>query len=249
MNTVRHDGFTIIETMLFLAVSGALVIAILAASGIAISQQRYKDAAIGLESILQSQYANTSNVVNSRSDTLSCADDGSGNVRISPGVGSRGASECVVLGRYIKLIADGSGTNIITANVIGVRANPLDMTPVENDIDALKQYIMATSSIDEETTPVSWGAQVVKPVTNEQQNITILVLRSPLSGSLLTFVLTLADPDSKEIISSTLSAVNTKQTLCLSTNGFSAGQPIGIVVQSGAGGSSAIELVAEGSLC
>ncbi|MDB5165149.1 MAG: hypothetical protein JWM00_39 [Candidatus Saccharibacteria bacterium] len=244
MNTVRHDGFTVIETMLFLAVSGALVIAILAGSGIAISQQRYRDAAIGIESLLQSQYADTSNVVNSRGDNLECGSDGNdgGKILIAPGSGTRGASECVVLGRYVRFMANGTGTNVTTANVIGLR---FDEAPVTNDIDALKQYRMTRSSIDEEITPVAWGAQVIP------QDVIVLVLRSPFSGSLRTFIPTgvMPDPDSREIQANAVDALNAEQTLCLDTNGFSTGQATGITIRAAAGGASAIEMEAESGPC
>lgn len=247
MNTASRNGFTVIETMLFLAVSGGLVIAILAVSGVAIAQQRYKDAAIGVESLLQSQYANTSNVSNSREDSLKCSND-SGTLLIAPGSGARGASECVVLGRYIHIAASGSGTDITTSSVIGLRT---DETPVTNDIDALKQYIMARSSMDEEVTSVPWDVQIVKPGTNVPQDTTVLVLRSPLSGSLRTFIPAgaLPSPESRVINASAIDALNTEESLCLATTGFSTGQAIGIIVRAGAGGASAIELQAEGSAC
>lgn len=247
MNTAPRSGFTVIETMLFLAVSGGLIIAILAISGVAVSQQRYRDAAIGVESLLQSQYANTSNVLNARGDSLKCSNDG-GTLLIAPGSGARGASECVVLGRYIRFSPSGSGTTVTTSSVIGLR---IDEAPVTNDVDALKQYIMARSSLDEEVASVSWGAQIVKPGTDTPQDITILVLRSPLSGSLRTFIPTgaLPSPESRVIEASTIDALNTEETLCLATIGFSTGQALGITVRAGAGGASAIEMRAEGGPC
>jgi hypothetical protein len=248
MNTVPRSGFTVIETMLFLAVSGGLIVAILAVSGIAVSQQRYRDAAIGVESLLQSQYANTSNVLNSRGDRLKCSNN-SGTLLIEPGAGARGASECVVLGRYIRFSPSGSETTVTTSSVIGLLGT--DEAPVTNDIDALKQYIMIRSSLDEEVASVSWGAQIVKPRTDTPQDITILVLRSPLSGSLRTFIPTgaLPSPGSRVIEASAIDALNTEETLCLATKGFSTGQALGITVRAGAGGASAIEMQAEDGPC
>lgn len=247
MNTVRNGGFTVIEIMLFLAVSGALVIAILAASGVAVTQQRYKDAALGVESLLQSQYVDASNVFNSRGDTLTCTNN-DGTLLIAPGAGSRGASECVVLGRYIRFSPDGNGSSVTAASVIGLR---VDEAPVTNDIDALKQYIMARSSIGEEVSSVPWGAQVVEPGTNAPQDVTILVLRSPLSGSLRTFIPADVNPspESRVIDASAIANLNAEKSLCLATAGFSTGQPLGITIRAGAGGANAIEMLAEDGPC
>ena len=54
MDIVKSKGFTIIEVMLFLAVTGALAVAILVGSGVAIGQQRYKDSVNSLQSFIQS---------------------------------------------------------------------------------------------------------------------------------------------------------------------------------------------------
>ncbi|MEP6710564.1 MAG: prepilin-type N-terminal cleavage/methylation domain-containing protein, partial [Candidatus Saccharibacteria bacterium] len=59
MDTQRHPGFTIIEVMLFLAISGALAVGILIGSNVAITSQRYRDSLNSLQSLLQQQYNQT----------------------------------------------------------------------------------------------------------------------------------------------------------------------------------------------
>ena len=105
MGTKTDTGFTVIETMLFLAVTGALAVGILVGSGVSIGQQRYRDSVNGLKSYIQQQYSEVSNVVNSRDKTWAC--DAQGNVveveQIS--AEARGTSDCVVLGRFITIMA------------------------------------------------------------------------------------------------------------------------------------------------
>ena len=73
MGIKTDSGFTIIEAMLFLAVAGALTVAVLAGSGAAINQQRYKDSVNSFKSLLQQQYSEATNVVNDRDGTQACA--------------------------------------------------------------------------------------------------------------------------------------------------------------------------------
>lgn len=54
---VRRQGFTIIEVMLFLAVSGFLLVGIIASTGNSLANQRYKDAVQDFADTLRQQYA------------------------------------------------------------------------------------------------------------------------------------------------------------------------------------------------
>ncbi len=177
-------GFTIIEVMLFLAVTGMLGAAILVGSGVASGQQRYRDSVNSLKSYIQGQYSEVSNVVNGRNKDWSC--NGAADVqKTAPSGGeARGTSDCVILGRYVTV--DASGTKLSASNVIGVRNT--GAPTAESDIaEIATNYKLSISPISAETSEVSWGAQIVKAKTATPMPMTMLILRSPLSGSILTF--------------------------------------------------------------
>jgi type II secretory pathway pseudopilin PulG len=184
MGIKRESGFTIIETMLFLAVSGLLATIILVGSGVTINQQRYRDSVDSVKSYIQQQYSEAVNVANDRGSNWSCSAAGKV-VETEPSAGTpRGTSDCVIVGRLITV--DASGTKLSTANVVGARnANAEDQV---SDIAEIKtNYKLGVSPISPDETTVSWGAQVVKRKTTSPMSVSILILRSPLSGSILTF--------------------------------------------------------------
>src|SRR5690349_9230293 len=114
MGTKKTAGFTIIEVMLFLAVSGALTVGILVGAGVAIGQQHYRDSVSSLKSLIQAQYNEAANVTNSRSGDESCSN---ANIIAPPSSvttpQARGTSDCLLMGRSITISAD--GTQVTTA--------------------------------------------------------------------------------------------------------------------------------------
>ncbi|MDO4712898.1 MAG: type II secretion system protein [Candidatus Saccharibacteria bacterium] len=91
--TGRCRGFTIIEVMLFLAISGSLAVALLIGTSLAIQRQQYRDAVQSFAGFLSDQYAKVLHVENERT------------AKTCPLTGSletlRGQSDCVIIGRYI----------------------------------------------------------------------------------------------------------------------------------------------------
>ncbi len=95
-------GFTIIEVLMFMAVSSALTVALLAGTGLVIQRQQYKDALYSFSSYLSEQYSSVINVMNDRPHDAPCP--------IAAGIvdANRGQSDCVIVGRYIET-ADENG--------------------------------------------------------------------------------------------------------------------------------------------
>lgn len=184
MGSKTNNGFTIIEVMLFLAVTGALAVAILVGAGVSIGQQRYRDSVNSLKSFVQTQYNEVTNVINDRDKNWTC--DANGNVTANQnGSGEpRGTSNCVILGRFITV--DDTGTKLSSSDVIGYR-HPNAATAGSDIAELRTNYDLTLSPINPETTEISWGAQVVQPKTTTPMPISMLILRSPLSGSVMTF--------------------------------------------------------------
>lgn len=184
MDIKTETGFTIIEAMLFLAVTGLLAVGVLVGSGVAIGQQRYRDSVNTLKSYIQQQYNETTNVINDRDTTWTCNNLAAVD-QVSPSPGQpRGTSDCVILGRYITI--DDSGTRLTASNVVGYRQ--ANASNASSDIAELTtNYKIGISPINQESDEISWGAQVVKPQSTTPMSLTILIIRSPLSGTLMTF--------------------------------------------------------------
>lgn len=244
MGTKETVGFTIIEVMLFLAVTGALAVGVLVGSGVAISQQRYRDSVSSLKSLIQLQYNEATDVVNSRGGDMSCNDA----VITAPPASvptpqARGTSNCLSLGRYIAVSAD--GTSVTTANVIGYRTGDTSTVPLETtDIAELKNYKLAVSPIDESAVGIAWGARVVKPKTSTPLPLSMLIIHSPLSGSVMTFVASTPQPDLNVFVQT---GQNTTPTnLCVMPSGGSfTGHQLAIRIGAYATSQSAIEIPME----
>ncbi len=256
MNT---SGFTIIETMLFLAVTGVLVVGILAGTGTSINIQRYRDSVSSLKSLIEQQYADNTSVSNGeRATAISCDTDATVS---SGGSLSRGQSDCVQLGRYLT-IDDNIAT---TTTVVGREPVP---SPVGSDIAKLKLYKLSLLQTDTITSSVQssleWGARIAWPVSGTgfknpttPRQIGLLILRSPTSGLTYTFstndlTVTLSDMVIAGITADPVLRGQSQQRICVDSNGGFGG---GLAVVVGAYASSASSLqvrsneMGDGSKC
>lgn len=180
MTTQATRGFTIIEAMLFLAITGALTVGVLVGSGTAIAQQRYRDSVNSLKGFIQDQYAQTTNVVSSEASNPVCKQAGKVLIFDDRAKQARGTSDCLFLGRYLLV----EPTTVTAYDVIG---RPPTEGEGSDDIEELKNYALSAAEIAE-TKEVDWGARIVKRGTVTGLTASILILRSPLSGSVITFV-------------------------------------------------------------
>jgi type II secretory pathway pseudopilin PulG len=188
MGNKSTSGFTIIETVLFLGISGILVVTLLAGTGVSINIQRYRDAVETFKSTLQDQYSELASVKNDRDDTWSC-DEGAQTEQGNDGT-PRGQSDCVLVGRYVTV--DGA-----IINTYSVTARPLTNPPdtAETDIEKLSTgYELNVSTVNRTTTEMEWGTKIAWPTTgsegtssDEERSIALLFLRSPDSGLIYTF--------------------------------------------------------------
>lgn len=241
MGTKTNNGFTIIETMLFLGVAGALTIAILAGSGMAINQQRYKDSVNSLKSFIQQQYSEVTNTVNGRSGGESCSNA----VVVQPPEivtpQPRGTSDCIRLGRFITI--DETGQKLTASNVVGHRAAS---APEEaSDIAEIQaNYTLGISPIAQEAATIAWGATVVKESTTTPLAVSLLILRSPLSGSVMTYTQEGVVTDLMSMV--TMANANTTQNLCIHTTaGAFGGDRLAVQISPFATNQGAIQIPPE----
>lgn len=265
MSATYKFGFTIIETMLFLSVTGVLVVGVLAGTGSSINIQRYRDSVSTLKSVLEQQYADVSSVRNEvRTDDVSCDT----NAVISTSTGTplkRGQSDCTVLGRYVTI----DGKDIVSSSVIG--NVPSTSTAYPTDIAELQAFNLSLLATSAESSQLEWGAQIAWPsggvgahTPTVPRSFSLLILRSPTSGLTYTFssdvvVMPLLPATLHDMIiagdtvpAAQLQRGQAQQRLCVNSDGGFGG---GLAVVIGAYASSASSLqmrsndMGDGSTC
>lgn len=243
MGIKNTHGFTIIEVMLFLAVSGLLAIGILVGSGVAIGQQRYRDSVSSLKSFVQEQYNQTANVVNDRSGDEACS--GANVVQPPDDVASpqaRGTSDCFLMGRLVTVGADGK--QLSAADVVGYRTSTSAAVEPTDLGELKKNYKLGISTINQDSREVEWGAQIVKPKTSTAMPLTVLIVRSPVSGSTMTFVKDGVQTDLNGMVASGIVAA--PKSMCVDpAGGTIAGERLAVRIGAYATAQSAIEIPTE----
>lgn len=245
-------GFTIIETMLFLAITGLLVMAILVGASTSINRQRYRDSIVSLQSFIQNQYSEVMNVQNSRDDKWQCEDGSVTQLTSGSGV-SRGQTDCVILG---KLIVNTDNNSLKVNRVIGSIPLP-DNTTTLNDtdifkkeVDSIKGYNASISNSDEQTYDIEWSASMMNP-GGEDFDFSIMILRSPNTGLIRTFIdkteaIATSAKIQQKLSNNNLSSANNLK-ICVNPTGMFSGSPNAIQIAAGTVNASGVESLGDGS--
>jgi len=249
----QTGGFTIIETMLFLGISGILIVGLLAGTGVTIGIQRYRDAVETFKSFMQEQYSELSSVRNDRDKGWTCDQNAATIETASANDGTTpGQSECMFVGRYVSITDDKIVAYSVTAREI---TNPMNLAPNDTAIDKLAKkfnFNIASGTQDEST--LEWGARIAWPQRGKDsrpegtsRSIAFLFLRSPESGEIYTFNSSAAPAT---VTPSTLRAMivnglgdpgQEERTLCIDSNGSVLGADQSVFVYAAASGPSSVE--------
>lgn len=247
MGARNSSGFTIIETMLFLAVTGLLIMGALIGTGTALANQRYNDAVETFKGQVQAQYAELGSIKNSRPNTWSCGSDA------KPVVGSefRGQSDCTIVGRY--MVINQSDISIFT-----VLAHKRAIAPDRaNDIATLKlNYNFNVDGLSEDRT-MEWGTEIARPTTEAAAttpaSLGILFIRSPESGTIYTFTSNTVPAGVDAITTATITDMMSEasnvanqgmgeRTVCVKSGGLIQGGDRSIYLSPRAASASAVEV-------
>jgi len=242
MGSSNKNGFTLIETMLFLAITGALVVAVLIGTGASINVQRYRDSVTSLKSLIQKQYSDVLNVQNQLTPTnISCGSDAI--VGTTGTVVPRGQSDCVIMGKYITI----NGSDVTTSTVIG-HTNGAATSDL-SDINLIKSYNLSTLDSSTETSQLEWGTQIAWPKSGSgakdpqtPRSIAILVIRSPQNGQNYTFTGDdITVPLKSLIVAGASNPGQGQRTVCLASSGLTNNNDMAISIGAYAASSSDIE--------
>ena len=205
MSRQSERGFTIIEISLFVAISGFLAVALLTGWALSINGQRYKDSVDSLYAFLQQQYSFVYNVENGRSANLDCD---SNSIVYDNGATPRGQSNCVLLGRYIRI---SGGTDFDSFAVVG------NESAGATTLSSYKPRVVDSSiGLSQAKFTIPWGAVATGRGAGNTNplNIGIAVLRSPSTGAVYTYINT--DNGAVVDLSPIVSVANQKeQYLCI----------------------------------
>jgi type II secretory pathway pseudopilin PulG len=232
MKLSNKAGFTIIETMLFLGISGLLAMGLLTGVGTAINVQRYHDSVSSFQAFLQQQYSNVANVINDRNNNWTCVSGSQPTQPTNPGSGQiPGQSSCVILGEYIT--TDSAGDTLTVKQVIGSIPVSTDPSP-SNDLAALQQYDIQVFPASSTTYQLDWGATIVSPSPGGSMTLSMLILQSPLSGTIQTFISPLntvvGDNDIQTILKDSNQTTPTK--MCINSNGLLTGSKMAVQINA-----------------
>ena len=193
-------GFTIIETMLFLAIAGLIFAGLVAGTNGAIRRQRYKDSVQGFVDDLRDLYSLVENTQVLKYDgTAKCAVGTDG----TDGSEGRGRSNCSVYGIYAIISPNHGNKNTIEAYwVIGTDQSLV--RGASSDIEFFKDYAQigtaytktggvedSTEHINVKSHSILWGADVAIPCNSDfaadiKDNLHMTVQGCDAVGSVLS---------------------------------------------------------------
>jgi type II secretory pathway pseudopilin PulG len=173
----RQNGFTIIEVLMFLAVSGLLLMGMLATLNGSINNSRFNDAVNSTTSFLQSQYGEVTTGRNSRLTTLGCVN---GVVNATPS--TAGMTNCVIMGR---LLAFSVGNSSITSSYIVGKDNTAVSSGDTAAVVAATPVIAAGNT--DETYSIPWSTQINTMKSNGVDVNYLAIIRSPVSERVLLY--------------------------------------------------------------
>lgn len=191
------NGFTVIEVMIFLAISGLLIMIAFIGAGTSISHNRFVDGMRQTQAHIQQQYSDVQNGLNARL-TGGSLPSGCGVL----GMDRVGANKCLLLGKLIVFEAGLSSiknypviaTNDVTSQEgVSSDGEALELAnlqvvdlPGQFDIPWGIELLRGCMNLDNTASPTSDLVLAKCPTTTPFNSL--LVVKSPLTGVVLSYV-------------------------------------------------------------
>ena len=269
MGSKFSSGFTIIEVMLFLAITGLMIAGVLANANRSVNEQHYRDGVETVRNVFASEYAKVYNLTNSAEGRVtSPCEDATAESRF------RGTSNCLYVGRLIQISPDANdGSNLRISPVVAKpvnEGNRYDNTTssassaVEGSLRDDYTFRVYDSSAESENSNLTvrdslpWSLAAVRPGASgvtDRMSVDFLILRSPIDGTVRSYNLRSLDSTSDPDIDS-LSDYMTPDhldeiRLCIADlgGGYDPVQRMAVIIGRGATSAADIETLSEGSGC
>lgn len=271
MGAHKHSGFTIIEVMLFLAITGLLVAGIMIGASRNIENQRYRDTVEQVRNTIQGEFDRVYSLTNSNAgehgNENPCIESGAENFR------PRGTTDCLYVGRIIQVTGDA------TDGTSSLRSSPLIARPLSGEIplyfgssgasaseatgganvDPVDGYTVFRYDSNEalvDTWTLGWGLGLfgANENSNRLAELSILILRSPVNGAISTHVVDgeMTDETAQDVTEHIRSDESRKDaSMCVGDihREVDAVKRMAVIVRAGAAGPGAVETVGDASGC
>lgn len=199
---MKGDGFTIIEVMLFLAISAMLMTMAIIGSGEMAKRTRFTASVDGLHSTIQRQYEEIVSGVNSRGPLGACA---GANTYGVPGTGN-----CLLLGRVLTMSGGApAAANTVMSRYITAVPQGEDGSVLQNIQRASNMTVRNANSQDYE---LPWGATIraVRRIDGGPQPTlvnNIAFIRDPKGSQIMPFYFNSPSSDVGNVRSALLTAL------------------------------------------
>lgn len=229
--SARKGGFTIIEVTLVMAITSVLAVALLVGWVVNVNTQSYRDSVNTLMADLQQQFDDVYNTSSDRENNITC-NGGVPAISTTP-VGNNGSSECMILGKYIRI----NNNRLTMQRIVG--KEPQLLPTSSTDIQAITAYAPVAIPIAVEsanTRDVAWGVRLYRSDDTAKSNIkkAVVIVRSPTTGSVHTFSMDVpgsADPSVMQVIG----GGNQRQvTLCMEPASVVASSRLAVTIAANA---------------
>lgn len=239
MTTKRQTGFTIVEVMLFLGITGLIMAFMLNGVGSQLNERRYQDATNSLVSYIQNQYNLVSNVNNSRAQGVSFGSCDTSSVA--------GTSDCTVVGRILHAgPVDGNTQHITSSWVIATNDVATLKDSIQDSTVLQDAGLVAATDID--TYDAGWGTKLVSATDHAQAlALTILIVRVPTTGIVHTYINPGHDVSPSDVVGAADNILSDYR-LCVDPAGLlgASADPAGVMIRKGAVNTSSVESVPRG---
>ena len=203
---MKRDGFTIIEVMIFLAISGLMLTMAMIGSGNLARQARFSDSVNSFHSTLQREYEEVVNGVNIRPSSVAGCD---GSIR------QTGTDDCVLLGKVISF--DYAGGHFAHVRYVTDEPPYVATGTILDQIVAAKPKVSSANVRDYE---LSWGAsfQTASRLTDVSPTDVATLVKPGSSYALINNIAFLRSPNSSQITTYYFHADNTNDPVDIQDN-------------------------------
>lgn len=249
----QSAGFTIIETILFLGITGLLALTLLGGWTTMINTQRYKDSVKTVQSFLQQQYNLVYNVENAKAaddEGPFCVVNGSNEPEFVTSGVARGQSNCIQMGRLVNI---SGGSDIRSYAIVGIDIADDTTTTDATSIRGRNPIIVQDQlSLSDSELTVPWQARIVNRASQgrTQQDVALAIIRSPLTGSVHTYAVTTAGGNLPTDLDAVVQVANEREVnLCMDPETAFSGNRIGVAVRARASAQSFVQIIQDDSVC
>ncbi len=250
MNSSRR-GFTIIETMLVLAITGLVAAVVLVNIGTALRNEQYRSAVDQVYDYFQGQYSSASAILNDRDSDDTCSSSG---INTNGSGDGRGTSQCFILGRVLKseIYTDLGGTKHQRINSFAAiaREDVADKTKFPNEDSKTPKQMFVDAKIITGTKATTYDlaneSDVMLRTPGGNVNsfaLTLLIVRSPITGRVYTYYA----PTVQGAVDVN-SMVEADLKMCIDPSGLinTGISPSGILIEKSAANTSAVRMLGSG---